>query len=154
MTWTADLLARIQAPAAPLLTATHAPVAVRRLAAALDDAPDLIAAGQVATSLILEVEAAADALAVTAKQLRQALAEVMAESGAPSFRTDTHLATVSDGRAGVLITDPALIPADLMRQPPPAPDKAAIAKLLKEGRPVPGATLGNGGPQLTIRARI
>ena len=45
------------------------------------------------------------------------------------------------------------IPADLMRQPPPAPDKGAIQKMLREGCEVPGAVLGNSRPVLTIRNR-
>jgi hypothetical protein len=65
-----------------------------------------------------------------------------------------HTYTISAARDGVRITDIDAIPAELMRQPPPSPDKAAILKLLSAGVPVNGATLSNGGmPSLRINAR-
>lgn len=49
--------------------------------------------------------------------------------------------------ASVDIFEPALIPAEFMRQPeppPPAPDKTAIKAALQAGRDVPGALLAQG----------
>ena len=45
------------------------------------------------------------------------------------------------------VYEPGLIPAEYMRTPeapPPAPDKTAIAKAIKEGQEVPGARLVHG----------
>jgi hypothetical protein len=54
----------------------------------------------------------------------------------------------------VRITDIDASPAELMRQPPTSPDKAAILKLLSAGTPVAGCTLSNGGmPSLRIMSR-
>jgi hypothetical protein len=54
----------------------------------------------------------------------------------------------------VRIIDQDAIPPSLMRQAAPAPDKAAILKLLNAGTPVAGCILSNGGaPSLRINAR-
>lgn len=144
---------RLHAAVEPILTLPNAPHPLRRAAADVSDAPDMLPAMEAMIPLILGLEDAAETLATMARTLRRHLAEVMDETGAATIRAETHTASVSAGRAGVVITDEALIPPTLMRQPPPAPDKTAIAKLLREGKAVPGAVLGNAGPSLTIRWR-
>lgn len=52
-------------------------------------------------------------------------------------------------RTKAIVTDPAQLPADLIRH---APDMGAIAKALRTG-PVPGAVLTNPVPSLTVRTR-
>jgi hypothetical protein len=55
--------------------------------------------------------------------------------------------TIKKNPAGVEIFEPALVPAEFMRQPDPppaAPDKAAIKAALQAGRDVPGALLAQG----------
>lgn len=55
--------------------------------------------------------------------------------------------TIKKNPAGVEIFEPALIPAEFMRQPDPqpvAPDKAAIKAALQAGHDVPGALLAQG----------
>ena len=153
MSGAAAYLAQMQGAVAPILTDGCVPHPLRREAAAIMEAADMDPAAKGIVPLILDMEAAADALALHAKRLRATLAEVMAESGFATVRAAQHVASVTAGRAAVVITDPAAIPPDLMRAPPPAPDKAAISKLLREGHAVPGATLGNAGPQLTIRSK-
>lgn len=148
-----NAIARLEAAVEPILTDGAAPLSVRKLAAAATDTGDILATAEACVPLILETEAAAEALAAHAKRLRQVLAEVMDETGCATLRSATHVASVSDGRAGVVVTDEAAIPPSLMRQPPPAPDKAAISKLLREGKAVPGCMLGNAAPQLTIRSK-
>lgn len=145
-------LERLEAAAEPVLLEQFAPHAIRLGAAKAVDTGDMLDAAEAMVPLILDLEAAADALGAHAKRLRQVLAEVMDETGAATIRAGMHTASVSRGRAAVAITDEAAIPPHLMRQPPPAPDKAAIAKLLKEGKPVPGASLGNAAPTLSIRS--
>jgi hypothetical protein len=146
-------LARLEAAAEPLLTDAAVTPAMRRAAALASAADDFMGAAGHLVPLVLDIEAAADALTAHARRLRDVLAEVMDETGAGTIRAGEHIASVSAGRASVVITDPALIPPALMRQPPPAPDKAAIQKLLREGVAVPGAVSGNARPQLTIRSK-
>lgn len=66
----------------------------------------------------------------------------MKQIACPYFRI-----TVRDNPAAVEVYEPALIPAAYMRQPeppPPAPDKKAIAEVLKKGEDVPGCRLTHG----------
>lgn len=132
---------------------THASAAIKRAAAIAADHGDFVEIMRGMVPLILDLEGAAEALSGHAKRLRGVLAEVMDETGAATIRGEMHTASVSAGRSGVVITDEALVPLSLMRQPAPTPDKTAIAKLLREGREVPGALLGNSPPQLTIRRK-
>jgi hypothetical protein len=146
-------MARLEAAAEPLLTDAAVAPAMRRAAALASEAGDFMDAARQLVPLVLDLEAASDALTAHARRLRDALAEVMEETGAGTIRASEHVAAVTAGRASVVITDASLIPPSLMRQPPPAPDKAAIQKLLREGHAVPGAVPGNARPQLTIRPR-
>lgn len=147
------LLARLHEPARALLVSPHAAIALRRLAGAVDTADDLVDAAQTTVALLVAVEDAADTLDAIGKRLRATLGAVLDDSGMPAAQTDYHTASVRMGPPSVLITDEAAIPPTLMRQPPPAPDKIAISKLLRDGQDVPGATLSNGSLQLTIKTR-
>lgn len=51
----------------------------------------------------------------------------------------------------VIVTDITLLPARFVKQAEPEARKAEIAKALKAGEVVEGATLGNGGTTLAIR---
>lgn len=148
-----DVLARIEASVDRVLSDSAASAHTHRLAFAVCGTGDMLLAAEAMVPLILSLEDAAETLAAHAKRLRQVLAEVMDETGCATLRGETHIASVSAGRAGVVITDETAIPPSLMRQPPPAPDKAAISKLLRGGKAVPGCMLGNAGPTLTIRRR-
>lgn len=52
----------------------------------------------------------------------------------------------------VVVTDEALLPAEYVRTTT-APDKVAIRTALMAKTEVPGATLSNGGPTLTVRSK-
>jgi len=153
MSGASHALARLVAAVEPVLTEQHAAHQHRRQAALASDRGDFLDVAEAIVPLILDLEAGAEALDAHAKRLRLALAEVMDETGAATIRGDMHTASVSRGRAAVVITDDSLIPPSLMRQPPPVPDKAAIIKLLQSGQTVPGAALRNGAPSLSIRTR-
>jgi Siphovirus Gp157 len=55
--------------------------------------------------------------------------------------------------APLIILDEALIPADYWKVQPAKLDRRGLAVALGEGRPVPGATLGNGGSTIAVRTR-
>lgn len=153
MSYATALADRLRGAMAPILMDGCAPHPLRRAAAEACEPDDFLPIAAAMVPLILDAEAAADSLTQHARRMRQVLAEVLDEAGAPAVRNGPHTASVSSGRAAVTVTDPALIPPSLMRQPPPAPDKVAIAKLLTAGNEVPGATLGNSPPSLTIRSK-
>jgi hypothetical protein len=110
---------------------------------------DIMPTMQAAVSLIVALEDEAQAAEKAAQRARLALRDAL-EATTGSIRAGVHTASVRRGSAAVIVTDPDLIPAEYMRQPPPQPDKHAIAKAMKSG-PVPGAVLRNGEPGLTIR---
>lgn len=153
MSGAAQALAQLETAVEPLLTEPAASHSLRQQAAKATDTGDMLAAAEAIVPVILDCEAAAEALTSHARRLRDVLATVMHETGAATIRAGLHVASVSNGRPAVIITDAAMVPPSLMRQPPPAPDKAAIQKLLSAGNAVPGAVLGNAAPVLTIRSK-
>lgn len=70
-------------------------------------------------------------------------------------RIETAVATIylQANPVSVVITDPARIPAELMRIPEPQPDKAAIKKKLQDGERVQGAELSNRMMSVRIKTR-
>jgi hypothetical protein len=70
-------------------------------------------------------------------------------------KVERPLATLSitKGRAAVIVTEESDIPARFWKAGAPTLDKKAIADALKEGEAVPGATLNNPVPSLTIRTK-
>lgn len=113
----------------------------------------------IAYSLELDIQAAGAAeaakrMADRAKSLqgrvdwlRSYALQAMQGTGIAEVATDEFAAKVAKKPASVNITDAALIPAAFMRtpEPPPAaPDKKAIADVLKAGVSVPGAELVQG----------
>lgn len=113
----------------------------------------------IAYSLELDIQAAGAAeaakrMADRAKSLqgrvdwlRTYALQAMQGTGIAEVATDEFAAKVAKKPASVNITDAALIPAAFMRTPEPplpAPDKKAIADVLKTGAAVPGAELVQG----------
>lgn len=85
-----------------------------------------------------------------AKQTRDLMQSVMEAAGIDKAKLVTGTLTVKDKPPSVLITDEDALPLDYVRITR-APDKTAIAKALKAGETVDGATLTNGGRTLAIR---
>ena len=84
-----------------------------------------------------------------------ALAAAMADTGATSIETDGHRVSLRDAVRTPQIVDPAVLPDDYLRQPPPKPDMALIGKALRDGYSVPGVLAGNGGPpSIVIRNKV
>lgn len=86
-----------------------------------------------------------------AEALRGILFEAMQAAELSTMKTPVATLSVRAGTPKVEIIDPALIPAEFMVQPPPAPDKNAIKAELKDGRAVAGAVLSNAAPVLSVR---
>jgi hypothetical protein len=140
------------------LSAAHGPLraaveAYRTARAALTPDADLLEILRAAGGIVL----AAEAITTAAKQLeataRAALASCMSDTGCPSIGLASHVVHLSTKADHVDIEDARAIPPDLMRQPPAAPDKVAIGKLLRAGAVVPGARLvGNQEPICVFRS--
>jgi hypothetical protein len=88
------------------------------------------------------------------QQKRQAMAALL--DTADETKVELAAATISLTKTapGVSIQDPAALPPEYLRSPPPGepkPDMKAIKAALTSGKPVPGACLDNGGMTVTIR---
>jgi hypothetical protein len=84
-----------------------------------------------------------------AKSLRAAALQAMQEAGLPKIQAIDMSVSVGRGKPRVIITDTDLVPdwACIIKR---EPSKAAISKVLATGTDVPGVTLGNPQPFLTI----
>ena len=132
------------------------PFAVRAALAKVATAEDAPAAAAALGDAIAMAETMATGIEAACKDMREKFALVLQELPAKVLPIEGrhHTYTISAARDGVRITDIDAIPAELMRQAAPAPDKAAILKLLSAGTPVAGCALSNGGmPNLRINAR-
>jgi hypothetical protein len=93
------------------------------------------------------------ALENRAARIRDYLLANMVITGIGKIESPYFKLTVRDNPPAVEIYEPALIPAEFMRQPeppPPAPDKKAIAAAMKDKQEVPGCRLTT-GKRLEIR---
>lgn len=112
----------------------------------------------------LEREATADALkemgrtmqarmarlAEGAQMMRNAVLHAMTEAGIKKIPAPDMSVSIGAGKQKVQVTDEDLIPLDLCRTKI-EPDKTKIGKALEAGQEVPGASLSNSVPVLTIR---
>jgi hypothetical protein len=114
---------------------------------------DLLDMLRAAGGLVLAAEAIVAASKQVEATARTTLAQTLMDTGACSIRSATHTFSASPGRQSVTITSAADVPAHLLHQPPPSPDKTKILRLLKAGKGVPGCEISNGGqPILTVKA--
>jgi hypothetical protein len=140
------------------LAAANAPLrdgvsAYRAAYAGLSASTDLLEVMRAAGSLVLAAESIVEASKQVEATARSALAQTLMDTGACSIRTGSHIFSASPGRQSVVITDPSIVPEDLLYQPPPCPNKAAILRRIKAGEQVPGCALSNGTqPILSVRA--
>jgi hypothetical protein len=136
------------------------------LAAIEQDVPD---AAHIVTLLVRavgEAEADVDAIAGRvaglntrkdrakrrAETMRGLLLTVMEAAGTQKWKHPEFTVSVSQGRPGVLITNPDELPPECLRTTV-EPDKTKIKQLLEAGTPIAGAVLANGVAALTIRSK-
>lgn len=77
----------------------------------------------------------------------------MDRAGLSTIRSPLGTLSVRPTQPKAAITDEAIIPAKFFKPQDPKLDKAAVLDALKAGETVPGASLSNGGIQLSIRTR-
>lgn len=73
-------------------------------------------------------------------------------AGQTKWKSPEFTVSITPGRPGVVITDPAAIPDDFVRIKR-EPDKTAIGAAIASGNAVPGAELQNSMPSLRISTR-
>jgi hypothetical protein len=85
---------------------------------------------------------------------RGTLAAVLETLGLRRYADPEASVYVTDGRSKVIITDAAAIPPALVETTVlHTPDKARIAEAIQRGDVVPGATLANPAPIVTVRSK-
>lgn len=86
----------------------------------------------------------ADRIEKRAESIRNYLLFNMQASGISKIECEWFVLTVRKNPPSVVVDDESALPHEFIVQPPPPaarPDKAAIARALKDGREVPGARL-------------
>lgn len=73
-------------------------------------------------------------------------------AGQTKWKSPEFTVSITPGRPGVVITDPAAIPDAFVRIKR-EPDKTAIGAAIASGAEIPGADLRNGAPSLVIRSK-
>jgi len=100
-----------------------------------------------------EMMARAKAKRNRADNIREYLKTCLEVAGVSKIESPHFAITIRKNPPSVDVFEPALIPAEFMRQPAPPPpsiDKTAIKEAIKAGRDVPGALLSS-GTRLEIR---
>jgi hypothetical protein len=98
------------------------------------------------------INARRDRYRARAEHMTNAALAILQITGERRVETGDLTASIRRNPDSVVITDPDAVPDMLCRiVTTRAPDKAEIAKWLKSGADVPGATLNNGGESLQIR---
>ena len=111
---------------------------------------DLVELARRAAAAMLEAEAFSGACRNVHGQLRDAIQAALEDTGMGRIDLDAHTISLTEGGAGFAITDAAAVPSDLKRA---FPDRDAIKRALAAGRDVPGVSLTNNPPHITVRAK-
>lgn len=83
--------------------------------------------------------------------IREAIQAAMETAELTSLKTPAATLSIKPSPPRVEIVDIKAIPAVFLKQPPPVPDKTAIKDALKAGESIPGTTLSNQPPSLSVR---
>jgi len=93
-------------------------------------------------------------LELRAERMRAALCQAMERAGEKRVTLPECTVSLATVPGKVIIIDESLIPDRFMvypEAPPPRPDKLTLARALKEGIEVEGATLSNGSVTVKVR---
>lgn len=100
-----------------------------------------------------EVAGSAKKLLVRSDALKDMILESMLACGQQAYAGVAGSCSIGQSKGSVEIVTEAMVPVHLWTKPEPQPDKAAIRKLLLEGKDVPGAQLSASQDVLTIRLK-
>lgn len=117
-----------------------------------DWALDLDGTADKIDAAIARLEAKKRQVKARRESLNNYLLANMVASGIKKIQCDLFTITLLDGRDLVAIGDEKLIPDEFLNvKTTITPDKTAIAKAIKEGREVSGASLQKGFPSIKIK---
>jgi hypothetical protein len=99
------------------------------------------------------LKARKDRIMDRSKARRAAAMAMLQEIGESKIDSPEFVATVGHSKGALRILDEKLLPPWALKPSDPVPDGKLIRAVLAEGKDVPGATMTNGEPFLTVRPR-
>lgn len=101
--------------------------------------------------MMLEMEARKHRLEARVNAMKTAIAHAMEVAGKQSVPTPAVTISLRKVPPSVLVTEEVLVPSKFWKTQPPKLSKTAVAKALKDGEAVPGASLSNGGMTIALK---
>ncbi len=100
-----------------------------------------------------EMRERAARLAHRAEKKRQLVTETMAKADIRRMVLPDITVTLRPGSPALVVTDEGHIPKTFWRVQPPKLDRQGLLVALKAGGPLPGVSLGNGQPTISVRTK-
>ena len=100
-----------------------------------------------------EMRERAARLAHRAEKKRQLVTETMAKADIRRMVLPDITVTLRLGQPALVVTEEEHIPKTFWKAQPPKLDRQGLFTTLKEGHAIPGASLGNGQPTISVRTK-
>jgi len=100
-----------------------------------------------------EMQERLDRLEDRAAKRRAVARDAMTEADIKKIMAPDFTVSLRDGSPSLTVIDEAVIPGSFWLPQPPKLDRQAILSELKRGGDIPGASLSNAGPVLSVRAK-
>ena len=84
---------------------------------------------------------------------RALIIEVMERAALKKLAESDFTASLRAGRPPIVLIDEAAVPAEYWRPQPAKLNKQQLYAVLRDGRDIPGAVLGNAEPTISVRTR-
>jgi hypothetical protein len=123
-----------------------------RIASICRAAVEAVDAAEVCKLRMDELNARANRHRERAARLRGIALWALQESNIPKINAPDITVSVAKGRTSVIITDETSVPIEFVDYEPKI-RRSDVKQALEDGRDVPGATLSNSPPSLTIRTK-
>lgn len=88
-----------------------------------------------------------------AEKKRALVIEVMERAALKILSEPDFTASLRAGRPPIVLIDEEAVPREFWRPQPAKLDKQQLYSVLRDGRDIPGAVLGNGEPSISVRTR-
>jgi hypothetical protein len=100
-----------------------------------------------------ELKARKQRIEARISRARQIVEQGMLQADLTKIERPEYTLSIRKGTPQLNVYDESAIPADYFKLPPPVLDKPALKAALNDGYPVPGASLNNGQPSLSVRRK-
>lgn len=100
-----------------------------------------------------ELKARKDRIGKRVETMRTLVERAMLTADVSKIERPEYTLSMRKGTAQLSVYDEDQIPADYFKVPAPSLDRTALKNALKDGTDVPGASLTNGQPSLSVRRK-